>query len=255
MGNTKSLPEASRRVSSKIKTWNQLSRDIEFINSLTLSESFTKRSGYCLLFSVFTTLTNPDLIPLLWKVNNNVMVSVVKLYEEENAATKQDVPGVTTPRVLTIRQFYHIFCCLQDVNLPEWHLLDEKTKESSRKMSNVSEYDINAAWEFDRECMICMEDQTQVALPCSHAFCETCIKTWNIQSLTCPVCRNDVKKGASDFWVFTDDPENDYTDCIFDSLAYINKYIDTRQAVPSQPQAHHMTVATAGEAEAEAIEL
>lgn len=38
-------------------------------------------------------------------------------------------------------------------------------------------------------CPICEENNVDISLPCSHFFCEKCIKTWVIKSETCPLCR------------------------------------------------------------------
>jgi hypothetical protein len=39
------------------------------------------------------------------------------------------------------------------------------------------------------ECTICCEDRTSfIQLPCTHQFCETCIRRWKYY--TCPYCRS-----------------------------------------------------------------
>ena len=42
-------------------------------------------------------------------------------------------------------------------------------------------------------CPICDENKVEVSLPCSHFFCEKCIKSWVIKSETCPLCRFKLK--------------------------------------------------------------
>jgi hypothetical protein len=50
------------------------------------------------------------------------------------------------------------------------------------------------------ECAICMERKADVALSCSHAFCNACISAWKQRSQTCPMCR--AAAGAhEDDWV------------------------------------------------------
>jgi hypothetical protein len=57
----------------------------------------------------------------------------------------------------------------------------------------------------DDICCICMEDKTNVILACTHNFCETCIKEWNITSQTCPICRK--KSNDDDCFILTDRPD------------------------------------------------
>ena len=38
-------------------------------------------------------------------------------------------------------------------------------------------------------CPICCENNVNMSLPCSHFFCDNCIKTWLIKSRSCPLCR------------------------------------------------------------------
>ena len=41
----------------------------------------------------------------------------------------------------------------------------------------------------DQECCLCMFEKNEVVLPCTHAFCETCIKDWLKRENGCPLCR------------------------------------------------------------------
>ena len=38
-------------------------------------------------------------------------------------------------------------------------------------------------------CPICDENKIDISLPCSHFFCENCLKEWMKKSNTCPLCR------------------------------------------------------------------
>ena len=38
-------------------------------------------------------------------------------------------------------------------------------------------------------CPICDENKIDISLPCSHFFCEGCLKSWMKKSKTCPLCR------------------------------------------------------------------
>lgn len=49
----------------------------------------------------------------------------------------------------------------------------------------------------DGECSICMVSlvnarRRRLRLPCAHTFHSLCIEKWLAQSLTCPLCRQDI---------------------------------------------------------------
>ena len=45
--------------------------------------------------------------------------------------------------------------------------------------------------ETDIICSICLEDNTDIKLPCSHVYHEECIEQWFHTSLSCPICRKN----------------------------------------------------------------
>ncbi len=56
----------------------------------------------------------------------------------------------------------------------------------------------------DKECCVCLERDSQIMLPCLHAFCERCIREWadrNEKCAECPVCRAPIASTAwADSW-------------------------------------------------------
>ncbi|XP_057317583.1 RING finger protein 141-like [Hydractinia symbiolongicarpus] len=58
------------------------------------------------------------------------------------------------------------------------------------------------------ECLICMDSKVEVSLPCAHSYCAKCISQWNIESPTCPTCREQIKT-ADEFWEIADMPNVD----------------------------------------------
>lgn len=64
----------------------------------------------------------------------------------------------------------------------------------SKRMSSNKELTEkrSSAVENDRECIVCMDDTTQVVLPCTHGFCAKCSETWFNHHRDCPVCRGEV---------------------------------------------------------------
>ncbi len=54
----------------------------------------------------------------------------------------------------------------------------------------------------DEICCICMENKPNLILSCTHSYCETCIKEWQVTSLSCPVCR--CYSGKDDCFILAD---------------------------------------------------
>lgn len=44
----------------------------------------------------------------------------------------------------------------------------------------------------NKECSICLEDNTNVKLNCNHHFHENCILDWFQHDVSCPICRSEV---------------------------------------------------------------
>lgn len=42
------------------------------------------------------------------------------------------------------------------------------------------------------ECTICLENMSDIMLPCFHAFCNHCITLWQAKQSNCPVCRSEI---------------------------------------------------------------
>ncbi len=54
-------------------------------------------------------------------------------------------------------------------------------------------------------CCICMESRSNLILSCTHNFCETCIKEWQITNKSCPICR--CHAGDNDGFILADRPD------------------------------------------------
>ena len=57
----------------------------------------------------------------------------------------------------------------------------------------------------ERECIICMCNDADESLPCTHAFCHTCIQKWSLSSKECPICRRECQE-ERDAWIITEMP-------------------------------------------------
>eukprot|EP00347_Sterkiella_histriomuscorum_P005719 403355531 len=42
------------------------------------------------------------------------------------------------------------------------------------------------------ECAICLDNMSDVLLPCTHAFCNDCINLWQAKQSNCPICRSEL---------------------------------------------------------------
>ncbi|RDD40879.1 RING finger protein 141 [Trichoplax sp. H2] len=67
------------------------------------------------------------------------------------------------------------------------------------------------------ECCICMDSQSDIALPCMHSYCHECINAWFEQNQSCPLCRDS--RGVDDCWILSNPPETSEVAGILISLA------------------------------------
>ncbi|KAL3623178.1 E3 ubiquitin-protein ligase airp2 [Castilleja foliolosa] len=114
-------------------------------------------------------------------------------------------------RKASLRQFYGvIFPSLVQLNKGITDLDERKQREiceskyrrrDERDKGKMSEVEI----EREEECGICMEMDTKVVLPgCSHSLCMSCYKNWRARSLSCPYCRDNLKRvNSGELWVYT----------------------------------------------------
>ena len=89
---------------------------------------------------------------------------------------------------LTIEQFYSFYNALMN----SMDYFYEKKLLKGKKTLTDENFD-KIGPEESNTCPICEEDKVEVRLPCSHFFCEDCIKSWVIKSETCPLCRLKLK--------------------------------------------------------------
>ncbi|XP_027337770.1 E3 ubiquitin-protein ligase AIRP2 isoform X2 [Abrus precatorius] len=115
-------------------------------------------------------------------------------------------------RRATIRQFYTvIFPALLQLQKGITDLEERKQKEvyalryqrrSEFRDRRQSEIDI----EREEECGVCLEVKAKVVLPnCCHYMCLECYRDWCLRSLSCPFCRDSLKRvNSGDLWIYTD---------------------------------------------------
>ncbi len=63
----------------------------------------------------------------------------------------------------------------------------------------------------EKQCSICLEKDSNLVLPCLHAFCEACLKGWLEKNMggaaSCPFCRLPIRSQTldDDAWQLLDD--------------------------------------------------
>lgn len=68
----------------------------------------------------------------------------------------------------------------RDITKPIWHNLSHQT--NNKTQSNI----INRE---QKECLICLEDNTDVFTACLHNFHIKCLLSWFIKHRNCPLCK------------------------------------------------------------------
>ncbi|KAI4385961.1 hypothetical protein MLD38_003944 [Melastoma candidum] len=115
-------------------------------------------------------------------------------------------------RKATIRDFYAvIFPSLLQLQMGITDLEERKQREiCSTRYRRREEMDQRKLSEVDKEreeeCGICLEKTSRIVLPnCCHSLCLKCYQNWRERSLSCPFCRDNLKKiKADDLWVYMD---------------------------------------------------
>ena len=115
--------------------------------------------------------------------------------------------------LVSVATFYKIFVLLLEVvDIPFG--LDKKRSSGGGEdeiINNSSNNNIKEEDEdYDKECIICMENDIEIVLQCSHAFCKACYTQWKERNKECPYCRSTVMPdvNSEDIWTI------DETDCL-----------------------------------------
>ncbi|GMN59578.1 hypothetical protein TIFTF001_028671 [Ficus carica] len=109
-----------------------------------------------------------------------------------------------------------------------------KKKYESSDKGKVSEIDV----EREEECGICMEMNSKVVLPnCNHSMCMKCYIDWRARSLSCPFCRDSLKRvNSCDLWIYTSSTEIvDLSAISRENLKRLLMYIDKLPLVVPDP--------------------
>lgn len=69
-----------------------------------------------------------------------------------------------------------------------------KQEDITRKAEEMAKKVLVEKMEDEFTCIICQELFIEATtLPCSHSFCDYCLKSWLRKKKTCPICRTDIK--------------------------------------------------------------
>jgi hypothetical protein len=181
-----------------------LQADIQHANTLACSYP-REYDGGCLKMRLRYSPCAPFLMFLLQWTNCNLAAAlgffrllVSKVYEDgktcisvqERRASVRDFYGVIFPSLLELER-----------GVSE----GENGQQIDIKKMNTSNNDTMSEIELERneECGICMEISSRVVLPnCYHCLCINCYRNWRSRSLSCPFCRDNLKRvNSGDLWI------------------------------------------------------
>ena len=140
------------------------------INELTKNCTILEFIGIYLEFSI--------------KEENVFSKKIIKVKAKKFNVNLQKVNDDHKTFHLTLEDFYNYYNALMN------SLNIIVRKKIGERMSTLTEEEIETFGSDESSlCPICEENKVDISLPCSHFFCENCIKSWVIKSETCPLCR------------------------------------------------------------------
>ncbi|KAM7467983.1 hypothetical protein LguiB_015545 [Lonicera macranthoides] len=188
-----------------------LQADIHLANTLA-SEYPREYDGGCLQMRIcYSPCARIFLFLVQWSNNCNLAgalgflrVLIYKAYEDGKTSIS------VHERKASIRNFYGvIFPSLLQLQIGISDVEDRKQRElCATKYKRINEMNKGelSEIEFEREeeCGICMEMNNKVVLPnCNHSLCMNCYKNWRGRSLSCPFCRDSLKRvNSGDLWIY-----------------------------------------------------
>jgi hypothetical protein len=165
---------------SKIKR-DEVINNISQINEITKTLIFMKKLKIYLIF-------NLDDNTLMKRNSHKIIKVIIYDYDDSQCFVQKRKHSLS----ITIEDFYKYFNLL--MNLRSMFL----SEQMKQKLRSLSKSKIDSFGEDESGiCPICSENKVNLSLPCSHFFCDKCIKTWILKSESCPLCRCKLKKNKS----------------------------------------------------------
>ena len=163
-------------------TRDEVLQNIKQINQITKTLPFNKKLKVYLVFEL------DDKSSSRRKSRKIINVYVSDYDNKENTFLKRK-----KPLIITINNFYKYYNMLMNSRSI---FVESQLNESFQNIKLNTTLGENES----SLCPICTENKVDISLPCSHFFCNGCIKTWLVKSESCPLCRFKLKvdkKGAS----------------------------------------------------------
>ena len=184
-----------------------------------------------------------ELIPVVWRFAGNTKVQVTvnggrirsagdarefdnstpnssdRKNNNNRSVTQGDIAGsggTTRPCdiIVPLSTFYKIFVLLLEVVDIPFGLDKKQSSKGSEAKATDEEVALAKSQgeveDYDKECVICMENDIEIVLQCSHAFCKDCYMKWKERNDACPYCRstNMPDINSEDIWTIEE------TDCL-----------------------------------------
>ena len=153
-------------------TREEVINNIKEINKLTKMIVFMNKFKLHLKFEL-------DDSPIQ-KITKKIIKVIISDYNEKTCFIKTR----KNPIFISIDDFYKYYNSLMNFRR---EFLNQHMQEN---MNNLTKSQIGKLGEDESSiCPICCENNVSMSLPCSHFFCDGCIKSWLIKSESCPLCR------------------------------------------------------------------
>ena len=150
---------------------------IDQINEITCNSLFIWKTSVYLIFEL-------DDKSFFQRLSKKIIKVTIFDYDNSQKKAKQR-PNPLMIEIEVFFQYYNLVMNSRSV------FYESKMKE---KMNSLTESKIMNFGEDDSGlCTLCFENVVNMSLPCSHFFCDKCIKTWLIKSESCPLCRYKIK--------------------------------------------------------------
>jgi len=114
-------------------------------------------------------------------------------------------------------------------NFPTNHdIIEEEMKENEKiKVVATSETEKPTPMgDSIGECGICLDNMSDIMLPCLHAFCNQCIALWQAKQQNCPICRSEILLRCNGMTAFSGNGLSDEIYCIINSGDNIDELAD-----------------------------